>query len=327
MFLVEQPGRIRVVRNNVLESTPFLDISSRVLFGGEQGLLAVAFPPGYANKGHFYVSYTREPDGASVIARYFVPPGNPDVADPNSEEVLLTVAQPFPIHNAGLIAFGPDGYLYVSLGDGGSAEDSLNNAQNTDSLLGKILRIDVEEADFPYAVPPGNPFVGQEGYREEVWALGLRNPWRFSFDRQSGALYIADVGHNNWEEVNVEPPASTGGHNYGWRVMEGAHCRTPPIFCNPAGLTLPTYEYSHFQGCSIIGGFVYRGRAYPCLQGMYLYSDFCTGGVWGLKQVDGEWQSRILTDTPLQFVSFGEDEEGELYALDIMGGVHIVTLR
>ena len=165
-----------------------------------------------------------------------------------------------------------------------------------------------------------------EGYREEIWALGFRNPWRFSFDRTRGDLYIADVGHNNWEEVNVQPASSRGGENYGWRIMEGAHCFTPPIFCNPTGLTLPAYEYNHFQGCSVIGGYVYRGSDYPCLQGMYLYSDFCTGGVWGLKRVDGVWQSRLLAATSLQIVSFGEDERGELYALDLNGGVYAISL-
>jgi glucose/arabinose dehydrogenase len=324
--VVEQPGRIRVIRDDALLATPFLDISSRVSGGGEQGLLSIAFPPGYARKGHFYVSYTRAADGASVIARYFRSPGNPNVADANSEEVILTVEQPFAIHNGGLIAFGPDGYLYVSLGDGGAAEDFLNNAQNTDSLLGKMLRIDVESGAFPYAVPSDNPFVGLDGHRGEIWALGLRNPWRFSFDRASGDLYIADVGHNRWEEVNVQPASSRGGENYGWNVMEGPQCFTT-FFCDRTGLTLPAYEYTHLTGCSVIGGFVYRGSDYPCLQGMYLYSDFCTGGVWGLKQVDGVWESRLLTNTSLQIVSFGEDEDGELYALDLNGGVFAISLQ
>ncbi len=326
LFVVEQPGRIRVIRDDALLATPFLDISSRVSGGGEQGLLSIAFPPGYARKGHFYVSYTRAADGASVIARYFRSPGNPNVADANSEEVILTVEQPFAIHNGGLIAFGPDGYLYVSLGDGGAAEDFLNNAQNTDSLLGKMLRIDVESGAFPYAVPSDNPFVGLDGHRGEIWALGLRNPWRFSFDRASGDLYIADVGHNRWEEVNVQPASSRGGENYGWNVMEGPQCFTT-FFCDRTGLTLPAYEYTHLTGCSVIGGFVYRGSDYPCLQGMYLYSDFCTGGVWGLKQVDGVWESRLLTNTSLQIVSFGEDEDGELYALDLNGGVFAISLQ
>ncbi len=326
LFVVEQPGRIRVIRDDALLAMPFLDISSRVATGGEQGLLSVAFPPGYARKGHFYVSYIRREDGASVIARYFLSPGNPDVADTNSEEILLTVEQPFPIHNGGLIAFGPDGYLYASIGDGGSGEDFLNNAQNTDSLLGKMLRIDVESDAFPYAVPPDNPFVGLDGHREEIWALGFRNPWRFSFDRDSRDLYIADVGHNRWEEVNVQPASSRGGENYGWNVMEGPQCFTT-LFCDRTGLTLPAYEYSHLFGCSIIGGFVYRGSDYPCLEGMYLYSDFCTGGVWGLKQVGGVWQSRLLTGTSLQIASFGEDEDGKLYALDLNGGVYSISLQ
>ena len=326
LFLVEQLGRIRVIRDDTLLPAPFLDISSRVATGGEQGLLSVAFPPGYARKGHFYVSYVRQADGASVIARYFLTPGNPDVANENSEEILLTVEQPFAVHNLGLIAFGRDGYLYASSGDGGSGEDFLNNAQNTNSLLGKMLRIDVESGAFPYAVPPDNPFVGLDGHREEIWALGFRNPWRFSFDRDNGDLYIADVGHNGWEEVNVQPAASRGGENYGWNVMEGRQCFNT-FFCDQTGLTLPAFEYSHLFGCSIIGGFVYRGSDHPCLEGMYLYSDFCTGGVWGLKQVGGAWQSRLLTATSLEIVSFGEDEDGELYALDLNGGVYGISAQ
>ena len=326
LFVVEQPGRIRVIRDDTLLPAPFLDISSRVATGGEQGLLSVAFPPGYARKGHFYVSYIRQADGASVIARHFLTPGNPDVANANREEILLTVEQPFASHNAGLIAFGPDGYLYVSLGDGGSGNDFLDNGQNTDSLLGKMLRIDVESGAFPYAVPSDNPFVGLGGHREEIWALGFRNPWRFSFDRDSGDLYIADVGHNGWEEVNVQPASGRGGENYGWNVMEGSQCFRA-LFCDRTGLTLPAYEYSHLFGCSIIGGFVYRGSDYPCLQGTYLYSDFCTGGVWGLKQVGGVWQSRLLTGTSLEIVSFGEDEDGELYALDLNGGVYGISAQ
>ncbi len=320
LFVVEQGGRIRIIANGGLLATPFLNISSRVSNGGEQGLLAIAFPPGFAQKGYFYVSYTRL-DGDSVLSRYFVSPANPNLADPGSEQILLTVVQPFAIHNGGLIAFGPDGYLYMSLGDGGAAEDFQNNAQNTNSLLGKMLRIDTESGPSPFGIPSDNPFVGENGYRAEIWALGFRNPWRFSFDRATGDLYTADVGHNRWEEVNFQPASSGGGENYGWNITEGTQC-FESFFCDRTGLKLPAFQYTHAIGCSIIGGFVYRGSDSPCLEGMYIYSDFCNGGVWGMKRVGGLWQSELLTNTQLKIVSFGEDQGGELYALDIDGGIY-----
>ncbi|HYN83610.1 MAG TPA: PQQ-dependent sugar dehydrogenase [Pyrinomonadaceae bacterium] len=321
LFVVEQGGRIRLVKNGALQSAPFLDISARVSAGGERGLLGLAFPPGYASKGHFYVNYTRASDGATVIARYRRNASNPDAADPSSEQIVLTIGQPFANHNGGQLSFSPrDGFLYVGMGDGGSGGDPGNRAQNPADLLGKMLRIDTEAAGTTtYAVPPSNPFAGRAGFRQEIWALGLRNPWRFSFDRQTGDLFIADVGQGSWEEVNFQPAASAGGENYGWRVMEGTHCFNPNP-CDPTGLTLPVREYDHSQGCSVTGGHVYRGTSFPRMQGLYIYADFCSGVIWGLRRVGGVWQNSVLLDTSLSVSTFGEDESGELYVASYGGG-------
>ena len=319
LYLVEQAGRIRLVRNGTLLAAPFLDISPRVLSGGERGLLGLAFPPGYATKRYFYVNYTSRPDGSTVIARYHVG-ADPDLADPASEDNVLTIPQPFANHNGGQLAFGPDGFLYVGVGDGGGSGDPFNNAQNPGSLLGKILRIDVESGAVPYAVPPTNPFVGIPGARAETWALGLRNPWRFSFDRQTGDLYIGDVGQSSSEEVDFQAAGSAGGQNYGWSLMEGSRCFSNPA-CTPAGLALPVAEYDHRQGCSITGGFVYRGQAHPRIQGLYLYADFCSGRFWGLGRDGGSWQNTLLLAEPHAISSFGEDEAGNLYASDLVAGV------
>jgi glucose/arabinose dehydrogenase len=265
LFVVEQSGRIRIIKGSGTLPVPFLDISDRVSCCGEQGLLSVAFPPDYAIKGHFYVNHTNL-SGDTVVARYRVS-ADPDVADAATEEILLTIAQPFANHNGGQLAFGPDGYLYIGTGDGGSGGDPLNNGQNTDVLLGKLLRIDVEAGVAPYGIPPTNPYRLRAGYRPEIWALGLRNPWRFSFDRLTGDLYIGDVGQNMYEEINFQPAASAGGENYGWRIMEGFHCYNPAA-CNPTGLTLPVLEYEHNQGnCSVTAGGVYRGSFHPNLFG------------------------------------------------------------
>lgn len=320
LFIVEQAGRVRIFRNGALVPTPFLDITDRVTAGGEQGLLGLAFPPGYAGKGYFYVNYTRVPDGATVVSRFQLSV-DPDVALPASEAVLLVVAQPFANHNGGHLAFGPDGYLYIALGDGGSGGDPFGNSQNLASLLGKILRIDVESGVVPYAIPSGNPFAN------EIWAYGLRNPWRYSFDRVTGDLFIADVGQNLIEEVNFQPAASFGGVNYGWNIMEGSSCFNS-LNCIQAGLTLPVAEYSHTDGnCAVTGGFVYRGAQYPALQGDYLYGDFCSGRIWGLRRVGAAWENRLLLDSPLTLSSFGEDEAGNLYAADILiGTIHKIDL-
>lgn len=322
LFVVEQAGNIKIIKEGIVQSTPFLDITSKVTCCGERGLLSVAFPPDYRSKGYFYVDYT-DLSGDTVVARYRTI--NPDMADPETEEVLLKVDQPFSNHNGGQLAFGPDGYLYIGMGDGGSGGDPFNNAQNPSSLLGKILRIDVESGTSPYSIPPDNPFVGTPGYRAEIWAIGLRNPWRFSFDRETNDLFIADVGQNLYEEIDYQPASSGGGENYGWRIMEGLHCYNPNP-CDRTGLVLPVAEYDHSQGCSVTGGMVYRGRDFPGMQGIYLYGDFCSGRVWGLKKEGGSWRNKPLLDTPYQISTFGEDEEGELYLSDYsIGAIYRVT--
>ena len=267
LFVVLQGGTIRIIKNGVLQSTPFLDISTRVSCCGERGLLSVAFPPGYAGKGHFYVYYTNTA-GNLVIARYSLT-ANPDVADASSEAIVLTIDHPtFSNHNGGQLAFGPDGYLYIGTGDGGSAGDPNGNGQNTNVLLAKVLRIDVESGATPYAIPGSNPVITPTPSRGEIWAYGLRNPWRFSFDRSTGDLYIGDVGQNNYEEVDFQPAASSGGQNYGWNIMEGLHCYNATT-CNMSGLTLPVLEYDHSaSNCAITGGFVYRGTQFARMQGI-----------------------------------------------------------
>ncbi len=316
LWVVEQAGRIRVLRNGVVAAAPVLDIASRVSCCGEQGLLSVAFPPGFASKRYFYVNYTNRA-GNTVVARYRLTAN--DVADPASETVVLGVDQPFANHNGGQLAFGPDGFLYIGMGDGGSGGDPFGNGQSLGTLLGKILRIDVESSTQPYAVPPSNPFVGRAGARGEIWASGLRNPWRFSFDRTTRDLYIADVGQNQFEEVNFQPASSAGGENYGWNVMEGEHC-FGSANCNQQGLVLPVAEYNHSLGCSITGGFVYRGQRYPDLRGIYFYADYCSGRIWGLRRAGADWESQLLLETNLSISSFGEDEAGEIYIADQAGG-------
>ncbi len=327
LYAVEQVGRIRTIRNGTLGAAPFLDISGRVLAGGERGLLGLAFPPGYATKGYFYVNYTRNPDGATVIARYRVTP-DPDVADPSSEEVLLVIDQPFSNHNGGQIAFGPDGFLYIGTGDGGSGGDPQGNAQNPSTLLGKMLRIDVEGGATPYAIPPGNPFAGNAGSRGEIWAMGLRNPWRFSFDRGTGDLYIGDVGQGSFEEVDFQPASSAGGENYGWNVVEGNSCYGGTA-CNPSDFVPPVAVYDHSAGkCSVTGGTVYRGNAFPGMQGIYFYGDFCTGEIFGLTRDGSAWETALLLDAPFSISSFGEDETGNLYAANYGGGsVHEIVAQ
>ena len=318
IFVVEQPGRIRIINNGALQATPFLDITARVLFSGERGLLSVAFPPLYASKNYFYVYYV-DLAGNIRVSRFLVS-ANPDVADPASEASILTIAHPtFPNHYGGQLAFGPDGFLYLGTGDGGSGGDPKNNAQNATSLLGKLLRIDVESGVIPYAIPPGNPFLGISS-RQEIWAYGLRNPFRFSFDRLSGDLYIGDVGQNLFEEVDVQPEISGGGQNYGWNIMEGFSCFnnanfiSPLTSCNTGALTLPVFSYSHALGdCAIIGGFVYRGQVVRSMQGLYFYGDECTGKMWGLRNINTVWQNTLLFETALLFSSFGEDQPGQVY--------------
>jgi glucose/arabinose dehydrogenase len=322
LFIVEKTGRIRVVRDGTLLVTPFLDLRDSVSTGGEQGLLSMAFHPRYASNGLFYVDYT-DRAGDTRVVRYAVSDTNPDVAEPASAALILAVDQPYPNHNGGLLLFGPDGKLYIGLGDGGSEGDPSGNGQRLGTLLGKILRIDVD-AGTPYAIPPDNPFVGRAGARGEIWAYGLRNPWRFSFDIRSGQLYIADVGQNMWEEVDVAP-AGQGGLNYGWNTMEGMHCFIT-AGCDQTGLTLPVLEYSHTDGCSITGGAVYRGTRARKAVGQYFYSDFCTGFLRSIVY-DGQAQT-IRSHTTWEagnigrVQSFGEDAAGELYILSANGTVY-----
>ena len=328
LFVVEQAGKIRVIRNGVLRSAPFLSITNLVLCCGEQGLLGVAFDPGYEANGAFYVNYTsRAGNGDTVVARYQVSDPSSDVANPVAITHLLTIDQPQSNHNGGPLQFGPnDNYLYIGMGDGGGAGDDdaghdplVGNGQYLGTLLGKMLRIDVRGVP-TYTIPAANPFTRTAGARPEIWAYGLRNPWRFSFDRVTGDMYIADVGQNAWEEVSYQPASSVGGENYGWRIMEGAHCFNPSN-CSSAGLILPVTEYSHSLGCSVIGGYAYRGSDYPWLRGVYFYADYCSGRIWGLEQVSpGRWLSAEKLDTPHSISSFGEDENGELYVLEHANG-------
>jgi glucose/arabinose dehydrogenase len=320
---MEQEGRILIVKNGALLKVPFLDIRDRVGCCGERGLLSMAFPPRYAQKQHFYVNYT-DRSGDTVVARYRTTK-DPDRADAGSQEVVLIVKQPFANHNGGQLAFGPDGYLYIGMGDGGAANDPFGNGQKPDTLLGKLLRIDVESGARPYMVPSSNPFVGREGVLPEIWASGLRNPWRFSFDRHTGNLFVADVGQNKYEEVNFRSSSSKGGENYGWNVMEGMHCFRSKT-CDSSGLVLPVVDYNHKAGCSVTGGMVYRGTAIPSLDGTYLYADYCSGRIWGLRKSNGHWISTELADTELSISTFGEDEAGEIYVADHdSGSIYQIT--
>ncbi len=311
LFITLQGGRVVIFDGVQILSPPFLDINSLVSSGGERGLLGAAFHPNYEGNGFFYVSYT-DTAGDSVIARYSVSL-DPNRADPTSGVILLTIPQPFSNHNGGQLHFGPDGYLYIGIGDGGSGGDPQNNGQDLGTLLGKILRIDVDSG-FPFTVPPDNPFVGVVGAREEIWSFGLRNPWRFSFDRLTGDMFIGDVGQNSWEEVDFQPANSTGGENYGWRLMEGNSCFNPAINCNNGTLTLPILVYDHSVGCSVTGGYLYRGSKNPNLNGLYLYGDFCSGLIWGAQEDGlGGWNTTVLLDTNFSISTFGEDESGEIY--------------
>lgn len=316
LFVVEQVGRIHIFQAGALLPEPFLDLSREISCCGEQGLLGLAFHPEYAKNGFFFVNYT-DPAGNTVVSRFSVS-ADPDRADPDSETELLSFSQPFTNHNGGDLAFGPDGYLYVSSGDGGSGGDPGNNAQDLGSLLGKILRLDVDGQ--PVAIPPDNPFVGDSAVRDEIFAYGLRNPWRFSFDRETGDLLIGDVGQSAVEEIDLLPTGSGGGQNYGWRLMEGSACFDPATGCNDGTLTLPILEYGHDEGCSVTGGYRYRGAAIPELTGTYLYGDYCRGTIWGATPAgDGSWSSEELLASGLNIVAFGEDGDGELFVVGRRG--------
>jgi hypothetical protein len=327
LFVVGKGGVVRIVKNGTLLPAPFLDIRSRVSTGGEQGLLGLAFHPSYATNGVFVVSYT-DLAGDTRLATMKVS-ADPDVADPASERVFLALDQPYANHNGGHVTFSPLGFLFVGLGDGGSAGDPDNRAQDPQQLFGKLLRYAID-GQGQASVPPDNPFVGRPGFRPEIWSLGLRNPWRFSFDRAQGDLYLGDVGQNRLEEVNVRTAQQDGGRsvNFGWPVLEGTQCYRPATGCTRTGLTLPVVEYGHAEGCSVTGGFVYRGRALPGLVGTYFYGDYCSGWVRSFRLANG--QATELREWPElapggQITSFGEDASGELYLVTTDGKVHKVV--
>jgi glucose/arabinose dehydrogenase len=351
LFVVEQSGTIRIIKNGILLSEPFLDISGRVVSGGERGLLSMAFPPGYASKGYFYVNYTRQGEsdqyGDTMVSRFFLT-DNADIADAASEQRIMPIDQPYSNHNGGQIVFGPDGYLYVGMGDGGGSGDPDNYAQDPAALLGKMLRIDVESvapalpdgaftvylpsvtigtagngSTQNYRVPPTNPFTTTARYRSEIWALGLRNPWRFSFDRTTGDMYIGDVGQEAYEEIDFQPAESSGGENYGWSCKEGTHDYLPTIVenCDSLDFVPPIFEYGRSTGGrSVTGGYVYRGSEYPQMQGIYFFGDYSGGIIWGLRPANGDWESELLLQSGFLISSFGEDQAGNLYVLDYLGG-------
>jgi glucose/arabinose dehydrogenase len=327
LFVVEKAGRIRIIQNGTLLAPAFLDISPRVSSNGERGLLGLAFDPEYGTTGRFVVNYT-DLDGDTHIAAFTVSAGDPNRADVTSEALILRVDQPFENHNGGQVAFGPDGYLYIALGDGGGGGDPMMNGQSLTTLLGKLLRIDVNGAS-PYGIPAGNPFPAAGAARPEIWSYGLRNPWRFSFDRLTGDLYVGDVGEGSEEEIDVSLAADGAGRgaNYGWNIMEGDSCFEPAGGCDRTGLTLPVLRYDHGEGCSVSGGYVYRGSAIPALQGTYFYSDFCSGWVRSFRLSSGvvteerEWPALQAGNV----TSFGQDAAGELYILTAGGSVYRIV--
>lgn len=334
LFVVEKTGAIRILENGVLRPEPFLDVSAKItLSGNEQGLLGLVFSPDYETTGYFYINFTsaqRESPagtialGSTIVERYAVSAADPNRADPDSAFEILRVAQPARNHNAGMLAFGPDGYLYVLLGDGGGS--AIANGQDPNALLGKGLRLDVSDPVIPYQIPADNPFVTADlngvDVRDEIYFLGFRNPWRYSFDRVTGDLWIGDVGQNIYEEINVVTQGMPGGLNFGWAIMEATHCYGAET-CDAAGLTLPVAEYAHGEdGCSVTGGYVYRGSAVPGWGGHYFFSDYCSGKIWTLPNREKAWEAEELVDTPLTVASFGEDEAGEMYVVDYAGALY-----
>ena len=322
LFVVEKDGLIRIIKNGTVLATPFLNLTSLTTKGSEQGLLGLAFAPDYATTGRFYVSYTTPGPtggGTSVVARYHVSTVA-DIADPASDTVILTVPQPETNHNGGGIGFGPDGMFYYGLGDGGGGGDPLGTGQDRTDLLGSMLRIDVSGAT--YAIPGNNPYATSTTFRHELWNYGLRNPWRWSFDRLTGDLYIGDVGQNAYEEIDIQPAASGGGEDYGWNIMEASHCYNASS-CSRAGLTLPVITYGHSDGCAVTGGYVYRGAAVPAVRGHYFYSDACSGFIRSFRWTGGavgekkNWSALGLSGVN----SFGEDGNGELYVVTYGGDI------
>ena len=313
LFVLQRKGTIRVLQAGKLLSKPFLDLKGLVSADVGQALQSMAFAPDFRSSGLFYLSYNRKPDGALVLARYHVA-ANSNVADPNSATEILVIPQPEKGHSGGQLAFGPDGYLYFSVGDGGPTTDG-KFAQPLNTLLGKLLRIDV--STLPYRIPPDNPFVNRADARPEIWAYGLRNPWRFAFDSANGDLYLVDVGDMAYEEVNFQPASSPGGANYGWHIMEGKHCHTPAHECQTDALTLPIFEYPHAYGCAIVGGIVYRGERIAPLNGSYLFGDFCFGRLWSISHTaNGEWRASEVANLDKRISAIAEDEEGNLYVAE-----------
>ena len=326
LFVAEQGGAVYVIDGGSVNSTPFLDISGNVSGGGEQGLLGLAFHPGYPADPRVFVDYT-DPAGDTIVSSFDVEPGAPDVVVPGSESVVITIDQPYANHNGGAIAFGPDGYLYIALGDGGSGGDPQGYGQRLDTLLGKILRIDVDHPSDgrAYGIPAGNPFVTVGGARDEIWLTGLRNPFRFSFDRSTGDLWLGDVGQGQWEEIDVAR-AGVGGLNFGWKVMEGAHCFSPSSGCATSGLTLPLVEYGHDLGLAVIGGHVYRGSAQAVLLGGYIFSDNYSGRIWAVAATASGAQALVeVGKTAVGVAGYGENEAGELFAADLDGSIYRVV--
>ena len=324
IFVTEQGGRILTFSNRQQVAAPalFLDLSSRVSEAGdEEGLLGLAFDPGYRRNGYFYVYYSAAGPRRSVVSRFSARQGGQGTADPESELIIMEIPQPYSNHNGGQLAFGPEGHLYVGLGDGGGSGDPHGNGQNKATVLGSILRIDVAGSSEGerYRIPADNPFVGAPGARQEIWAYGFRNPWRFSFDRTTGLMWAADVGQNSWEEIDLVQK----GVNFGWNVMEGSQCFSPRAGCERAGLQLPVAEYSSAEGCSVIGGYVYRGARLPSLAGAYIYGDFCSGNIWGFRYDGGLREGpRLLAKSGLLITSFGLDFADELYILSRDSGIY-----
>ena len=319
LYVVEQGGRILTYDSSGRRRSTFLDIGNRISCCGERGLLGLAFHPSFKTNRRFFVDYT-DTNGDDVVAEFRAT--SPTSASASTGKVLLTVPDPYPNHNGGMIAFGRDGYLYIAMGDGGSAGDPQNRAQNLGSLLGKILRINVNSGS-PYSSPTSNPFYNRTGAKKEIWAYGYRNPWRFSFDRSTHAMFVGDVGQGDWEEIDVEG-AGRGGRNYGWRVMEGKHCYNAPS-CNTSGKVLPIAEYSHSpDNCSVTGGYVYRGTRYASLKGAYFYGDYCSGRIWAMDAaaaIGGTSRVKQVLDTSLAISSFGEDQSGEIYVVNLSGTI------